>query len=203
MKALLLDLDRTLVDVQTFTDYAAAVSDLEDRFGQLPGSEDVPDTYWRKATVAAMEALVAWSGTARWQEASDLIETYEAAAVPASKPMPGLDEFLSATGDRRRAVVTLMGGSAAQDTLAAHRIGITALVPRLPDLRPKPAPDQLRAGVGLLDCRPREAVMIGDSSWDREAAVAAGIEFIGVGDADFGPDVLVASGLLGVLDLID
>jgi phosphoglycolate phosphatase-like HAD superfamily hydrolase len=203
MRALLLDLDRTLVDVQTFTDYAAAVSALEARFGSLPGSEDVPDTYWRKATVAAMEALVAWSGTARWKEASDLIETYEAAAVPASTPMPGLDEFLRATGDRRRAVVTLMGGSAAQDTLAAHRIDITALVPRLPDLRPKPAPDQLRAAVGLLDCRPGEAVMIGDSSWDRGAAVAAGIDFIGVGDADFGPDVLVASGLLGVLDLID
>ena len=203
MRALLLDLDRTLVDVQTFTDYAAAVADLEARFGPLPGSEDVPDTYWRKATVAAMEALVAWSGTARWQEASDLIETYEAAAVPTSTPMPGLDPFLRATSDRRRAVVTLMGGRAARDTLAAHRIGITALVPRLPDLHPKPAPDQLRAGIELLDRRPEEAVMIGDSSWDREAAVAAGIEFIGVGDADFGPDVLVASGLLGVLDLID
>lgn len=203
MKALLLDLDRTLVDVQTFTDYAAAVSDLEDRFGPLPGSEDVPDTYWRKATVAAMEALVAWSGTARWKEASDVIEAYEAAAVPASTPMPGLDEFLRATSDRPRAVVTLMGAGAAQDTLATHRIGITSLVPRLPDLRPKPAPDQLRAGIELLDCRPGETIMIGDSSWDREAAVAAGIEFIGVGEADFGPDVVVASGLLGVFDLID
>jgi phosphoglycolate phosphatase len=202
MRALLLDLDRTLVDVQTYTDYTAAVSELESRFGELPGSPGTPDTYWRKATVVAMEALVAWSGSARWQEASDLIETFEAAAVPASTPMPGLRRFLDATADRPRSVVTLMGGGAARAALATHGVGIPQLVPRLPELRPKPAPDQLHAAIRSLGVAHADAVMIGDSSWDHEAAVAAGIDFVGVGEADFGPDVPVASGLAGVLDLM-
>lgn len=49
-------------------------------------------------------------------------------------------------------------------------------------VRPKPAPDILelcvrRAGVG-----PQRAVYVGDSHIDREAATAAGIRFIGVGE---------------------
>ncbi len=44
MSGLLIDLDRTLVDIQTFTDYEAAIANLEERFGDLPGA-DVPQTY--------------------------------------------------------------------------------------------------------------------------------------------------------------
>ncbi len=52
--------------------------------------------------------------------------------------------------------------------------------------RPKPAPDMVLAACELLGVAPTEAVMVGDSSYDRDAARAAGVRFIGfrcAGDA--------------------
>jgi len=201
MTVLLLDLDRTLVDVQSFTDYERALADLRERFGELPGAA-TPETYWRPATVRAMAVLVALIGDARWQEASDLIESHEMAAVVSSTAMAGLGSFLEATRNMPKAVVTLMGPSAARATLDRHGIGADGLVGRRADLRPKPAADQLLAGALLLDVEPAACVMVGDSTWDRDAARAAGMRFVGVGRADFEDDTLVADDLGGVVELL-
>ncbi len=201
MSGLLIDLDRTLVDLQTFTDYETAVAELERCFGDLPGA-DMPQTYWRPATFRAMEVLAALSGGDRWQHASDIIETYELAAVPESAAMPGLAVFLDAIADRQVAVVTLSGTEAANRALRQHGIDVPLVIGRRFDLQPKPAPDQILAGAAALDMAPSELTMIGDSSWDRDAALAAGAKFVGVGSKDFGPETLVASTLDGVLELL-
>jgi len=201
MSGLLIDLDRTLVDLQTFTDYEAALTDLEERFGDLPGA-DVPATYWRAATLRAMEVLTALSGDDCWQQASDMIETHELAAVPKSVAMPGLGVFLDAIVGRPVAVVTLCGPEAAHLALERHGINIPLVVGRRFDLQPKPAPDQILAGAAAIDMAPRELTMIGDSSWDRDAALSAGAEFVGVGSKDFGPETPVAKSLDGVLSLL-
>ena len=200
MKALLLDLDRTLVDVQSFTDYEASVVDLEARFGELPGS-DIPETYWRPATLRAMEVLVAWAGDPRWQEASDLIEAHELAAVEVSTPMPGVARFVDAIAGIPTVVVTLMGPAAARAALDRHGIDLPVIGRRV-DLRPKPAPDQLLAGAELLGVEASACTMVGDSSWDHGAAVAAGAGFVGVGSTDFPPGVPVAADLVTALGLL-
>ena len=46
---------------------------------------------------------------------------------------------------------------------------------------PKPAPDMLLRACEMLGVEPDQAVMVGDSRFDREAARAAGCRFIGVG----------------------
>ena len=57
----------------------------------------------------------------------------------------------------------------------------------------KPAPDLLERGLTLLGARAPDALMIGDSRFDREAAAAAGIRFVGLGiDGDFRIDQLGA-----------
>jgi phosphoglycolate phosphatase-like HAD superfamily hydrolase len=201
MIGLLLDLDRTLVDLQTFTDYEAALTDLEKRFGNLPGA-DVPATYWRPATLRAMEVLTALSGDDRWQQASDIIERHELAAVRESVAMPGLGVFLDAIADVPVAVVTLCGAEAARRALERHGIDIPLVIGRRLDLRPKPAPDQILAGATALDMAPNDLTMIGDSSWDRDAALAAGAGFVGVGSKDFGPETPVAATLDEVLSLL-
>ncbi len=197
---LLLDLDRTLVDVQSFTDYEAAVADLEARFGELPGS-DIPETYWRPATLRAMEVLVAWAGDPRWQEASDLIEAHELAAVEVSTPMPGVERFVTTIAGIPTMVVTLMGPTAARAALDRHGIDLP-VVGRRVDLRPKPSPDQLLAAAELLGVDASSCTMVGDSSWDHGAATAAGCRFVGVGSTDFGPGVTVVDDLAAALDAL-
>jgi len=200
VRGLLVDLDRTLVDVQSFTDYGAALVDLETRFGELPSSR-VPATYWRSATLRAMEVLVAWAGDPRWQEASELVEAHELAAVEASRPMPGVERFVAAIAGIPTVVVTLMGPAAARAALDRHGIDLP-VVGRRVELRPKPAPDQLVAAAELVGVAVSACTMVGDSSWDHEAAVAAGAGFVGVGSTDFPPGVPVAADLVEALSLL-
>ena len=54
--ALLLDLDRTLVDVQTYTDYETACKRLDEELGSVQ-LIDVPSSGWRSATHRAMATL--------------------------------------------------------------------------------------------------------------------------------------------------
>ena len=62
----------------------------------------------------------------------------------------------------------------------------------------KPAPDMMLRACELLEVDPAEAVVVGDSRFDRDAAQAAGCRFVGLGiDGDVRIEQL--SELLGVL----
>ncbi len=86
-QAILFDLDRTLVDLQSFTDYAAAWESVRALLGESSAAT-VPETDWDRPTQACMSALVAVAGTSIWQEASDAIARHERAAIPESMAMP-------------------------------------------------------------------------------------------------------------------
>lgn len=202
-KALLLDLDRTLVDVQSFTDYAAAVADLPAELAAAVAT--TPDTDWRPATHRAMEILVALSGSDCWQKASDKIERRELAAVPQSMAMPGVREFLGAVVALPKVVVTLMGPRAARAALDHHGLDLPVVLGRTADHRPKPAPDQVVAGCELAGTDPSDVTMIGDSTWDAAAAKAAGCRFVGLtwGEPSVFPaDSTVVPGLVEALALL-
>ena len=182
MRALLFDLDRTLVDVQSVTDYAAARRDAEAVAGDLAPRE-VPGTDWTPDTVASMALLVACAGDERWAAVSAAIEAHERAAIPGSTAMPGLAEVWERTATVPRAVVTLLTEHVTRRVLAHHGVAGSDRVPvigRDAGRRPKPAPDGLLAACASLGVPPSEAVMIGDSTWDLEAARAAGCGFVGV-----------------------
>ena len=46
---------------------------------------------------------------------------------------------------------------------------------------PKPAPDMVLRACGLLGVVPEDALVVGDSAYDRQAAAAAGVRFAGLG----------------------
>jgi len=205
MEAVLFDLDRTLVDLQTYTDYGAAWEDTEAMIGSwddLP----TPETDWDAPTQRCMSILVALSGDPRWSRVSEAIAVHEMAAVAASHAMPRLAEALELAQGIPRAVVTLVAEAPARAVLARHGVDIPVLVPRRPDLRPKPAADQLREACRLLRAAPSRTVMIGDSTWDAGAAAGAGCGFVGVaatedGASRFGRGVVTGGDLVVALEL--
>lgn len=205
MKAVLFDLDRTLIDLQTYTDYGAALEDTESMIGSWD-DPPAPETDWDAPTQRCMSILVALSGDPRWTEVSAAIAVHEMAAVAGSHAMPRLEEALELAQGVPRAVVTLVAEAPARAVLGRYGVDIPVLVPRRPDLRPKPAADQLLEGCRLLDVAPSRTVMIGDSTWDAEAAANAGCGFVGVaatrdGATRFGSEVTTGGDLVVALEL--
>jgi phosphoglycolate phosphatase-like HAD superfamily hydrolase len=195
---LLLDLDRTLVDLQSFTDYAAALADVQALTGEWPDA-DVPDTDWDHPTQACMSVLHALLGDARWTVVSNAIAVHERAAVPLGVVMPTVGEVLDRLRDAGAGVVTLLPVDVATQALARHGIGVgpgepvDLVIGRDPRIRPKPWPDGLLAACARLGAAPDRATMIGDATWDQEAAARAGAGFVGVpsSPAGFAPGVPV------------
>jgi HAD superfamily hydrolase (TIGR01509 family) len=199
-RAVLLDLDRTLVDVESHVDYAAAVQDLAAEALLEAAPDATGDTSWGSATLQAMDALVALAGDARWTDASDMVARHELLGAAEATPMPGLESFLAGLAGRPTAVVTLLSEAATRHVLEAHWIAVDVVVPRRPDLRPKPAPDQVVAALEALGVPARDAVMVGDSERDEAAAHAAGVRFVGLTNgrrgSRFGAGTLVVDDLL-------
>ena len=77
-QGILFDLDRTLVDLQSYTDYAAALRDLTALVGEQRRA-DVPDADWDAPTLSTMAILVALSGDGRWSTASQAVAKHEQA----------------------------------------------------------------------------------------------------------------------------
>jgi phosphoglycolate phosphatase len=199
-RAIIFDLDRTLVDLQSYTDYAAALRDLTALVGEQPGA-DVPEADWDAPTLSTMAILVSLAGDARWHDASSAVAAHERAAIGQSVVMPGLESVDDALAGVPRAVVTLLPEDVAREALAHHGVDIKVIVGRDPHIPAKPSGAGLvvaadRLGVLVSDC-----VMIGDSSWDHAAAVDAGAAFIGVpvSASAFGSEVPVADGLLAAV----
>lgn len=199
-QAVLLDLDRTLVDVESHVDYAAAVRDLEAAGLLVAAPDAIADTSWGSATLQAMDALVALAGDERWGQASDLVARHEVVGALEATPMPGLARFLDGLDGRATAVVTLLSRVATGHVLEAQGIEADVVVPRRPDLRSKPAPDQVVAALEELGARAPDAVMVGDSERDEAAAHAAGVRFVGLSNGRrgtrFTTDTVVADDLL-------
>ena len=178
-RALLLDLDRTLVDVQSFTDYDAALADLRDLVHDWP-DVTVPSTDWTQATQACMSVLVSLAGDARWPAASAAVAAHERAAVPVSLPMPGLATAAALWAGHPVAVVTLLPADVAALALDRHGVRVDVIVGRDPVQRMKPHGDGPLAACARLGVAPADAVMVGDATWDLAAALDAGTGFVGV-----------------------
>jgi HAD superfamily hydrolase (TIGR01509 family) len=67
----------------------------------------------------------------------------------------------------------------------------------------KPAPDLVRSALDKVGARPQDAVMVGDTTWDAEAAGRAGLPTIAVLTGGFSEAELRDAGAIGVFDSIE
>jgi phosphoglycolate phosphatase len=177
--ALLLDLDRTLVNVQLFTDYDAAWTDVATLLGDRPADLGL-DTGWTSATRACMAVLGDLPAGDLWTAVDRTIAAHEQAGADRSVTMPGATQFVQVMAERPTAVVTLLPPDVARYVLDLHGLAIDVVVGRDPVVRPKPSGDGLRRALEILGEDAATAVMVGDSSWDAAAALDAGVRFVGV-----------------------
>lgn len=95
--------------------------------------------------------------------------------------MPGAAETVSWLREAgcKTCVVTNTPAPMAARLLQRAGIETDALVGGTDVPKPKPAPDIVLRACETLDLRPDRAVMVGDSRFDREAAAAARVRFVG------------------------
>jgi HAD superfamily hydrolase (TIGR01509 family) len=66
----------------------------------------------------------------------------------------------------------------------------------------KPQPDLVHAALQRIGGRPEDAVMVGDTPWDVEAAARAGVGTLTVRTGGFGVDELRAAGALAIFESV-
>lgn len=176
MRALLFDLDGVLVE--TYAVWHAlinafalergypAVSDAAMRRSWGQGVDADARDFFPGTPVAELEAFY----NARFFDHLD-----ELAVMPGAARVVGA---IRAAG-LPVAVVTNTPAPLARALLRRARVSPDALVGGTDVPRPKPAPDIVLRACELVEVPPSEAVVVGDSDFDRRAARAAGSRFIG------------------------
>jgi len=100
------------------------------------------------------------------------------------------------------ALVTNTPGPLARAILERAGLGVDAVVGGTDVPNAKPAPDIVLAAARRLGVAPVESVLVGDTSFDREAARAAGARFVGLG-IDGDPELGSAGTLRALRDLLE
>ena len=182
--AVLFDLDGTLVDT-VGTRIEAWHRTLDDAGLPTPPEAIAPliGIDGRRLAREAAAALGRPIDAARAEEIDRRSGEIYAMLNDAPRPLPGIGELV-ATLDARGVVWTI-ATSSRKDQVAAS---VAALgfgeVPRIVDAshveHAKPAPDLLLEAAAQLGIDPARCWYVGDSTWDMEAAVAAGMVPIGV-----------------------
>jgi HAD superfamily hydrolase (TIGR01509 family) len=120
--------------------------------------------------------------------------------MPEVQPLPGARELLEALHSRGHTIV--LASSAKPDELQHYielldAVGVVEAWTDSGDVQQtKPEPDLVRAAVDKAGGGP--AVMVGDSTWDCEAAKRAGVETIGVLTGGFSEQELADAGAVAV-----
>jgi HAD superfamily hydrolase (TIGR01509 family) len=125
--------------------------------------------------------------------------------IDETEPLPGAREFLAALKERGLTVVLASSAKAHEldhylDALDARDLADAWTSAADVDAT-KPDPDVVFAA--LEKAGTRDAVMVGDTTWDCEAAARAGIQTVGVTTGGFAASELAEAGAVAVFESID
>lgn len=176
--AVLFDLDGTLRDTKEVV-YGAYQQAIRRHTGRDVTHEDIKP-YSHHHTVVH-------KGFAAHVEFQDFENTYfdlVTAGIRAAKLFEGSETMLKDLQQRglRLAVVTSARQTLTEEYLEALRLDgyFEVIVGMSAQFQPKPAPDLVQAALSQLNCQPSEAIMVGDTTADVQAAHAADVRCIGI-----------------------
>lgn len=208
LRLVVFDVDGTLVDSQA--DIVAATTRAFQAVGHPIPARDAVLRIVGLSLDVAMERLAPGLDPEDYDEMigayrNAYMELRRAKGSAESSPLyPGAREVLEvltarddillglATGKSRRGLDLLIEG---------HGLGGVFVTSQVSDLHPsKPNPAMLRAALDETGVAAERAVMIGDTSYDMEMAVAAGVPGLGVSWGYHAAEVLAGAGAKGVLE---
>lgn len=165
------------------------LSMFEAMAGLMPGA---PETEVMAVVAAYKREYVALR--AQQGEAGVPLFAGARAAIEALAARPGV-LIGAATGMARRGL---------DHALGVHGLGAHFVTRQSADMHPsKPNPAMLLAALAETGVEARNAVMVGDTSYDIEMAVNAGVAAIGVTWGHHPPEALKAAGAVRVIDSFD
>ncbi|MBT0995256.1 HAD family hydrolase [Cellulomonas sp. DKR-3] len=197
----LLDVDGTLVDsnylhvdawVRAFADVGMAVDAWRVHRAIGMGSTQLVDKLAGDDADRVREAVV------------DAHSSYYAEDTDRLRAFDGARELVRALADRGARPV--LATSAAPDELERLR-AVLDVEEELHDVTgggdvesAKPEPDLVQVALEAADAAPDEAVFVGDTVWDVEAAGRAGVPCVAVRSGGIGDDELTGAGAIAVYD---
>lgn len=184
MRALIFDCDGVLFESQRAN--LAYYNRIFQRFGH-PTIEDLdgpaarfchtassPVVLGRLMDAACLEAALAYAATLDFRE-----------FVPLMTEAQGLKENLARLSACLPLAVATNRGDSMWQLLSHFELAdfFQTVVTCRDVKKPKPAPDMLLLAANRLAVSPQDCVFVGDSDFDRQAALAAGMKFIAYGTA--------------------
>lgn len=123
------------------------------------------------------------------REAFGIIEGFEHRAVPQFAPNHSALEYLKSARKRGALVAVCSNNMSSTISMSLDRLGmlsdISVIIGMDSVTRVKPDPEGLSKILQTLNVPREEAVFVGDTDYDLEAANAAGVRFIGVDSPEF------------------
>jgi HAD superfamily hydrolase (TIGR01509 family) len=201
-RAVLLDVDGTLVD----TNYHHVVA-----WARALAHFDLHPPMWRIHRGIGMggdHLVAALCGDEAEQRHGDDIRATETERygelIAEVRPLPGARELLLALRDAGR---TLVLASSAKSQEVTHYVGLLQAAELVDGItnagdvdKTKPDPDIVEGALASAGVDADEAVFVGDSRWDCEAAGRAGVTCLAVMTGGYGEDELRDAGAAKVFD---
>ena len=123
------------------------------------------------------------------------VVVYDRDIVPLLRPQPGLRDFLDMLRDKRLRLAvqtnrTRAGMQRVLDIFDLHSYFHPVIT--VTDAAPKPSPEGARHILDMWHAGPRQALIVGDSRHDRDAACAAGMVFAAFNGGGLTGDITAA-----------
>ena len=205
-KAVIFDVDGTLVDSNEL--HVAAWREVFQRYGK-----DVDPAALRKQMGKGGDQLmpVFWSKAELEKFGEEMqaqrVELFMRKYLPLCRPFPGVRPLFERL--KRAGVQIALASSAKEPELEHHleALGIGDLVDAATSADDaeysKPCPDIYQAALSRLPATaPEEAIVVGDSPYDAQAAARAGMRCVGVLTGGFSERELVGAGAVAVYEQV-
>lgn len=177
IRAVLWDLDGVLID--SYEVWFHLLNQTSRVFGGIPISREVMRAGWGQGIAADVE---------RFFPHKTIAETeayYHAHFMEHARHLQVDPDASAVTEELRRrgfgqALITNTPSPLAIEILRAAGLALDSVVGGTDVPRAKPAPDMVHEACRRLGASSREAIVVGDSRYDREAALGAGVRFVGL-----------------------